>query len=309
MLKSDIKPETDQGLMMNMCAVAGLASSGTARDAASSLRSALTRPIGLPASAAPPASAAYSRDREMAVCMSMAARGAKMIVARSTRGLFAPPSRLSLRPVAPQNIANREITMIAAARVAATELIKMSAMLDVRKFVCEDTFELLVVQAAQDTLGGSNGSVVGVTPGCEGVRRRLGDDVNARHWQASPSRKAAYYLMQAMTGSDFLRPVHPQNDLVREPIRREVRSGGKQEANEHPLGAAKRVADQQKQGAHRTQQQSCFHHVRHSSVRFIQNRFEMGPSYPVFSNDPCFQTLRSQLGSQAKRRKQRTRGV
>jgi hypothetical protein len=49
--------------------------------------------------------------------------------------------------------------------------------------------------------------------------------------------------MQAMTGSDFLRPVHPQYDLVREPIRREVRSGGKHEANEHPLCAAKRVAD------------------------------------------------------------------
>ena len=52
--------------MMNMCAVAGLASSGTARDAASIFRSALTRPSGLPAIAAPPASASNSRDREIA---------------------------------------------------------------------------------------------------------------------------------------------------------------------------------------------------------------------------------------------------
>ena len=65
-LKSPSKPAADKGLMMNMCAVAGLASSGTARDAASIFLSALTRPCGLPAIADPPASASYSRDREIA---------------------------------------------------------------------------------------------------------------------------------------------------------------------------------------------------------------------------------------------------
>ena len=59
-------PPIENGLMMNMCAVAGLASIGMARDALSILRRALTRPIGLPAMAAPPASAANSREREMA---------------------------------------------------------------------------------------------------------------------------------------------------------------------------------------------------------------------------------------------------
>ena len=53
--------------MMNMCAVAGI---GVQRHRASTptsiLRSALTRPCGPPAIAAPPASAANSRDREIA---------------------------------------------------------------------------------------------------------------------------------------------------------------------------------------------------------------------------------------------------
>src|SRR3990170_4332009 len=65
-LKRLSMPAAENGLMMNMCAVAGLASSGTARDAASIFLSALTRPPGLPAIADPPASASYSREREMA---------------------------------------------------------------------------------------------------------------------------------------------------------------------------------------------------------------------------------------------------
>ncbi len=65
-LKSDPMPPIENGLMMNMCAVAGLASSGTWREDTSSFRRALTSPIGLPAIFAPPASAANSRDLEMA---------------------------------------------------------------------------------------------------------------------------------------------------------------------------------------------------------------------------------------------------
>ncbi len=66
MLKSDPIPPPENGLMMNMCAVAGLASSGTARDAASIFLSALISPFDPPAMCAPPASASYSREREIA---------------------------------------------------------------------------------------------------------------------------------------------------------------------------------------------------------------------------------------------------
>jgi hypothetical protein len=61
-----IMPDTENGLMMNMCAVAGFASSGTTREAASIFLSALTSPSGLPAMRAPQASASNSREREIA---------------------------------------------------------------------------------------------------------------------------------------------------------------------------------------------------------------------------------------------------
>ena len=49
LLKSDIRPAPENGLTMNMCAVAGLASSGTRLDTASIFRSASASPYGLPA--------------------------------------------------------------------------------------------------------------------------------------------------------------------------------------------------------------------------------------------------------------------
>src|SRR5262249_44311607 len=64
-LKRPSNPCALKGLMMNRCAVAGFASSGTCFDAASILRNALTRPCGECARAAPPASASNSRVREI----------------------------------------------------------------------------------------------------------------------------------------------------------------------------------------------------------------------------------------------------
>src|SRR5690606_26551544 len=69
----DIRPDPENGATMNMCAVAGFASSGTRRAYASILRRALTRPSGEPTRRAAPASAAYSREREIANWMSIAA--------------------------------------------------------------------------------------------------------------------------------------------------------------------------------------------------------------------------------------------
>src|SRR5205814_9163666 len=58
-LKRDMTPPSDSGLMMNMCAVYGLDSRGTILEALSIFFKALTRPSGLPAIEAPPASASY----------------------------------------------------------------------------------------------------------------------------------------------------------------------------------------------------------------------------------------------------------
>ena len=66
MLNNPSRPDTEKGLMMNMWAVAGFASSGILRAAASIFCRALISPFGLPARPAPPASVSYSRDQEMA---------------------------------------------------------------------------------------------------------------------------------------------------------------------------------------------------------------------------------------------------
>src|SRR5262249_45793873 len=66
LLNSPSRPPSE-GLMMNRCAVAGFASSGTARDAESIFCRAAANAGGDPTRAAPAASASYSRDREMAI--------------------------------------------------------------------------------------------------------------------------------------------------------------------------------------------------------------------------------------------------
>ena len=94
-LKSDISPPPVNGLMMNMCAVAGLASSGTRLRDRVDLAQRVGQPVGLPAICAPPASAANSREREIAIWISIAAIGARIIIASMAIG-FEPPSRSSL---------------------------------------------------------------------------------------------------------------------------------------------------------------------------------------------------------------------
>ena len=112
-------------------------------------RSALTRPCGLPAIAAPPASASNSRDREIAAWISIAAIGARIIIASSAIGFC--PSRSSLRPP-PKNIAKRATIMIAAASVAATELMRMSRCLTCASSCAMTPVELVVGQDAAGCL-------------------------------------------------------------------------------------------------------------------------------------------------------------
>jgi len=63
---------------MNMCAVEGLASNGRAVAARSSFSNASARAQGFRLICAPAASATYSRAREMAIWINMAASGARM---------------------------------------------------------------------------------------------------------------------------------------------------------------------------------------------------------------------------------------
>src|SRR4030043_336496 len=67
-----------RGLTINMWAVAGLAFMGARSTPMASFSNARARDSGLWASIAPVSSARYSREREMASWMSMAAMGAMM---------------------------------------------------------------------------------------------------------------------------------------------------------------------------------------------------------------------------------------
>jgi hypothetical protein len=73
--------EPESGLTINICAVAGLAPIGTTLDMLDNFIKAPANASGLPVTLALPASASYSRHREMAVCTSVAATGAIIAMA------------------------------------------------------------------------------------------------------------------------------------------------------------------------------------------------------------------------------------
>ena len=85
------------GLTMYICAEAGFTSMGCRAFWLASLSRALARACGRPQISAPVASARYSRPREMAIWMSMAAMGARIII-RMVVIMLPPPSSSRLPP-------------------------------------------------------------------------------------------------------------------------------------------------------------------------------------------------------------------
>ncbi len=73
--------------------------------------------------------------------------------------------------------------MIAAASVAATELIRMSRFFTCASSCAITPVELVVVEQLQDALGRRHRRVLRVPAGRERIRRRLRDDVDLRHRQ------------------------------------------------------------------------------------------------------------------------------
>ena len=227
------------GLMMNMCAVAGLASSGTRFDTASIFLSASTRPYGLPAICAPPASAAiFARARNRHLDEHRGQRRQdqrrqqrdRIVPAIAALAAAAVARRRSRRtaPCAP-NI------MIAAASVAATELMRMS-----RCFTCASSCAMTPSSSVSDehlqnAFGGGHRGVLGIAAGRERVGRRIRDDVHLRHRQHRLPGRALDDAEQTMAGSDLLRAVHPQDDLVGPPVPDEVHDGREQEGDDQPV--------------------------------------------------------------------------
>ena len=88
-----------------------------------------------------------------------------------------------------------------------------------RELMSHHTRELVIVEQLQDALGCRNGRMLRVPAGCEGIRRGLGDHVDAGHRQTAALGQVGDEVVQAMTRTDRLRAIHRENDLVREPVR------------------------------------------------------------------------------------------
>ena len=114
--------------------------------------------------------------------------------------------------------------MIAAASVAATELIRMS-----RCLTCASSCAEHALRARRRSA--SAGCLRSPRPprarDCGRSRTRSATHRESRSSAAAAGRRAARsrstMSIQAVAGADLLRVVHPQDDLVREPVRAEVR--------------------------------------------------------------------------------------
>ena len=208
---------------MNMCAVAGLASSGTRLRAASIFRSASASPYGLPAiSARAGIGRELPRARDRHLDQHRRNRREDHHRQQRDRVGAAARDRRGRPPNMPAYIAMRASIMIAAAIVAATELIRMSRCLTCASSCAMTPSSSCVAQHLHDALGRRHRRVLRVPPGRERVRRRVRNDVDLRHRQSRLARQPLRHLIERVARADLLRAVHAQDDLVREPVRPEV---------------------------------------------------------------------------------------
>ena len=144
----------------------------------------------------------------------------------------------------------------------------------VGKFMREHARQLFPAHELEQPLGHGHRRVLGVAAGREGVRRLLRDYVDLRHGKVGPLAERLHRFPQlgGFLGSHCLGIVHPENDLVREPVAEEVHAGGHQEGHEHPLLPAEPAPDQDDQGGQRRQQQSGANLIAHSFNSFDDPR-------------------------------------
>ena len=249
--------------MMNMWAVAGLASSGTRRAVASIFLQRVHqagRRAGNRGAAGVGGELARPRDRGLDQHRGErreddrreqgdGVRAAVVAVARAAEEHRKPRDHHDRRGDRRGNRADQDV-----------------AMLDVRELVGDDAFQLLLVEDPHDAFGRGDRRVVRVAAGRKGVGRVLRNDVDPRHRQAAALREVGGDPVERMAGADLFRAVHREDDLVREPVRPEVHDGGQNEAEHQALRAAERLADQQEQPAERAEQKGRLQSVRHTCI-------------------------------------------
>ena len=126
-------------------------------------------------------------------------------------------------------------------------------MLHVRQLVGDHAFELTFVQDLQDALRRGHSRVLRVAASGKRVRRWIRNDVHLRHRQAGLTRQPLGDAIERMLRANFLRAVHAQHDLVREPVRTDVHDDGDHQADHQAIGAAEDVPDDEQQAGQRAE--------------------------------------------------------
>jgi len=121
------------------------------------------------------------------------------------------------------------------------------------QFMGHDPGQFLVGEEPHDAGRGGNSGMLRVATGGKGVRAVVLNDVHLRHRQSGTPGKGSHDPVETgvVTLLDRLRPVHPEHDLVGEPVGKKVHPPGQQKGCRHPPSAADCAADQYQQ--HRQQ--------------------------------------------------------
>ncbi|MNN35823.1 hypothetical protein D3C81_1496870 [compost metagenome] len=149
------------------------------------------------------------------------------------------------------------------------------AMAHVRQLMRHHAAQLALGQHAQDAGGRRHRGVFRVAAGGEGVRRVFIDQVDARHRQVGALRQLLHHAVELRrgTGVDFLRVVHAQDHLVREPVGKEVHAEREQQRHHHAAASADHAADDDEQRRDGRHQHEGLDPVEHcGDLRVIVSR-------------------------------------
>jgi hypothetical protein len=107
--------------------------------------------------------------------------------------------------------------------------------------------------------------VLGIAAGCECVRLRLVDQVDARHRQFGTLGKLLHETIEPGRALrvDFARAVHAQDHRIREPVGEKVHASAEEERDQHSLRSANRSADGAEERHDRGHQQARLQQIAH----------------------------------------------
>ena len=113
------------------------------------------------------------------------------------------------------------------------------------KLVAQNTGELAFVENAPDTLSDGHGRMFGIAPCRERVRGFLRNDVNLRHRQTRSDGEIANDAIELriIVCGNLLGAIHLQNDLVAEPVAKEIHGAGHDQSENGSVRTADHVAD------------------------------------------------------------------